>query len=63
MLNIPRTIPVRSRVPLAAWAVTAAITLASLTSSLLHAYAPSHHGMPSAEQRLQPKIVAHQAKV
>jgi hypothetical protein len=63
MLNIPRTIPVRSRVPLAAWAIAAVVTLASLMSSLLQAHDLSHHGVPSAEQRLQPKIVAHQAKV
>lgn len=63
MLNIPRTIPVRSRVPLAAWAIAAVVTLASLMSSLLQAHDLSHHGAPSAEQRLQPKIVAHQAKV
>jgi hypothetical protein len=63
MLTLPRTIPVRTRVPLAAWAVAAVVTLVSLMSSLLHAYDPSGQLMPSAEQRLQPKIVAHQAKV
>jgi hypothetical protein len=63
MLNIPRTIPVRSRVPLAAWAVAAVVTLVSLMSSLLQAYDPLGHAVPSAEQRMQPKIVAHQAKV
>lgn len=63
MLTIPRTIPVRSRVPLAAWTIAAIVTLASLMSSLLHAYNPPHQGIPGAEQRIQPKIVAHQAKV
>jgi len=63
MLKTPRTIPVRTRLPLAAWAVAAAVTLASLMSSLLHASPPSDGFMPSAEQRMAPKIVAHQAKV
>jgi hypothetical protein len=54
---------VRPRLPLAAWAVAAAVTLASLMSSLLHAYPPSDRFLPSAEQRMQPKIVVHQAKV
>jgi hypothetical protein len=63
MLKLPRSLPVRSRVPLEAWAVAAIVTLISLMSSLLHAYDPSGHAMPSAEQRMQPKIVAHQAKV
>ncbi|MGA7456836.1 MAG: hypothetical protein WBW51_05870 [Methyloceanibacter sp.] len=63
MLITPDKIPVRTRLPLAAWAIAAIVTLASLMSSLLHAYDPWLHGMPSAEQRVQPKIVAHQAKV
>jgi hypothetical protein len=63
MLKTPRTIPVRTRLPLAAWAIAAAVTLASLMSSLLHAYHPADRFLPSAEQRMQPKIVVHQAKV
>jgi hypothetical protein len=63
MLMTPDKIRVRSRLPLAAWAIAAVVTLASLISSLVHAYDPSHHGIPSAEQRVQPKIVAHQARV
>jgi hypothetical protein len=54
---------VRTRLPFAVWAIAAVVTLASLISSLVHAYDPSHHAIPSAEQRVQPKIVAHQARV
>jgi hypothetical protein len=60
MLNIPPTLHVRTRVPLAAWAVAAVITLFSLMSSLLHATQPFDH-MPRAEQPT--KAVSHQAKV
>ena len=63
MLKIPDTLPVRTRLPLAAWAVAAAVTLASLMPSLLHAPTPFDHAMPSAEQGVQPKITAHQSKV
>ena len=62
MLMIPDKIPVRTRLPFAAWAIAAVVTLASLISSLVHDD-PSRHGIPSAEQRVQPKIVAHQARV
>ena len=58
MLMTPDKIPVRTRLPFAAWAIAAVVTLASLISSLVHAYDPSDHGIPSA-----PKIVAHQARV
>jgi hypothetical protein len=60
---IPDTIPVRTRLPLAAWAVAAAVTLASVMSSLLHGPQPLDRAMPSAEQGIQPKIAVHQAKV
>ena len=63
MLKIPDTLPVRTRLPLAAWAVAAAVTLASLMSSLLHAPQPTDRAMPSAEQGVAPKIALHQAKV
>ena len=62
MLNIPH-IPVRTRLPLAAWAVAAVVTLVSLMSSLLQAHDPLGRATPSAEQQVKPKIVAHQAKV
>ena len=62
MLNIPPNLRVRSRVPLAGWAVAALITLYSLISSLLHTTQPSNH-MPWAEQNLPAKAVSHQAKV
>ena len=63
MLMTPDKIPVRTRLPFAVWAIAAVVTLASLISSLVHAYYPSRHAIPSAEQRVQPKIVAHQARV
>lgn len=63
MLTLPPTLYVRTRVPLAAWAVAAVITLFSLMSSLLHATHLSDHAMPRAEQDFQTKTVSHQAKV
>lgn len=63
MLKIPPTLPVKTRVPLAAWAVAAIVALFSLMSALLHAHAPSDHALPSAEQGVQPKVGSHQAKV
>jgi hypothetical protein len=63
MLTLPPTLHVRTRVPLAAWAVAAVITLFSLMSSLLHATHPSDRAMPRAEQDLQTKTVSYQAKV
>ncbi|HYJ59559.1 MAG TPA: hypothetical protein VEW64_09485 [Methyloceanibacter sp.] len=63
MLKIPETLPVRTRVPLAAWAVAAIVTLFSLMSSLLHSSPLSGHPTPHAEQADQPKIVSHQARV
>ena len=60
MLKIPETLPVRTRIPLAVWAVAAVVTLFSLTSSLLHLPA-SNHALPSAEQEVLP--IVHQAKV
>ena len=63
MLNTPRMIPVRTRLPLAAWAVAAVVALVSVMSSLWQAHHPMDHGIPSAEQRMLPKTVAQQAKV
>jgi hypothetical protein len=36
MLKVPNSIPVKSRLPLSAWAVAALLSLMSLASSLLH---------------------------
>jgi hypothetical protein len=47
MLKIPKTLPVKTRLPLAAWAVAGLVTLFSLMSSLMHA---AHHATPSVEQ-------------
>lgn len=62
MLKIPGTPPVRTRLPLAAWAVAAVVTLFSLVSSLLHAHQPLGHAMPSADES-PPAHMPHQAKV
>jgi hypothetical protein len=53
----------RTRVPLAGWAIAAVITLFSLMSSVLHSTPFSDHAMPRAEQELQQKALWHQAKV
>ena len=44
MLTIPKTLPVKTRLPLAAWAVAGLVTLFSLLSTLMHA---PHHALPS----------------
>jgi len=36
MIKLPNTIPVRTRLPLSAWAVAALVTIFSLVSSALH---------------------------
>jgi hypothetical protein len=42
MLKIPNSVPVKTRLPLSAWAVAGALTLFSLLSSALH-LAPLGH--------------------
>jgi hypothetical protein len=63
MLKLPPTLPVRTRVPLAAWAIAALVTLFSLMSSFLHSLDPAGHWMPRAEQIERPSVISHQAKV
>jgi len=63
MLYTPGKLPVRTRLPLAAWAVAGVVTILSLMSSLWQAHHPIDHGMPSAEQRILSKILTQQAKV
>jgi hypothetical protein len=60
MLKIPESLPVRTRLPLAAWAVAGLVTLFSIVSSLMHI---PHHAVPSAEQGIEQSKGAHQAKV
>jgi hypothetical protein len=62
MLRIPETLPVRTRIPLAIWAVAAVVTLFSLTSSLLH-LPTSNYGLPSAAWEVPSINMFHQAKV
>ena len=45
MLNIPNTVPVKTRLPLAAWAVAGLVTLFSLMSTLM----PPHQPMDQAK--------------
>jgi hypothetical protein len=63
MLKIPGTLPVRTRLPVAAWAVAGVVTLFSLISTLLHMPVPSQHAMPQAEQVTQPQAQFRQAKL
>jgi hypothetical protein len=63
MLRIPGTPPVKTRLPVAAWAIAGVVTLFSLMSTLLHLPAPSHRAMPQAEQGLEPQDPIHRAKV
>ena len=42
MLKIPNSIPVKTRLPLSAWAVAAVLTLFSVLSSALH-LSPADH--------------------
>jgi hypothetical protein len=63
MQILPPTLHVRTRVPLAGWAIAAVITLFSLMSSALHSTPFADHAMPTAEQELQQKVLSHQAKV
>jgi hypothetical protein len=58
---IPELLPVRTRIPLAVWAVAGVVTLFSLVSSLVHVPASSNHALPSAERAMPP--IVHQAKV
>jgi hypothetical protein len=63
MLRISGTLPVKTRLPVAAWAIAGAVTLFSLMSTVLHLPAPSHHAMPQAEQGAEPQAAIRQAKV
>jgi hypothetical protein len=63
MLRIPGTPPVKTRLPVAAWAIAGVVTLFSLMSNVLHLPAPSHHAMPQAEQGEATQNAVHQAKV
>ena len=49
MPRIPNLPPVKTRLPLAAWAFAGLITLCSIISSLVHGLAPGH-GMVNREQ-------------
>ena len=51
MTKIAHCLPVRTRLPLAAWAVAALVTLFSIASSLLHL----SHGIQSIEQAIHGK--------
>lgn len=62
MLRISGTPPVKTRLPVAAWAIAGVVTLFSLMSNVLHMPAPFHQAMPQAEQGMEQHAV-HQAKV
>jgi len=61
MLRIPGAPPVRTRLPLRAWAVAAGMTLFSLLYSLMHPQ-PSAGTVPSVEQGVHPAFFAQQEK-
>ena len=63
MLRIEGTPPVKTRLPVAAWAIAGLVALFSLMSTVLHLPVPSHHAMPQAEQGGEPQNAVHQAKV
>jgi hypothetical protein len=50
MLKVPNSIPVKTRLPLSAWAVAALLSLVSVASSLLHLSPVDHSLNARAEQ-------------
>ena len=64
MLRIEGTPPVKTRLPVAAWAIAGVVTLFSLMSTVLQAPCAVRHAMPQAEQgERSRKARSHQAKV
>jgi hypothetical protein len=63
MLRIPGTPPVKTRLPVAAWAIAGVVTLFSLMSTVLHHPVPPHRAIPQAEQGTEPQDAVHRAKV
>jgi len=55
MIKLPKTIPVRTRLPLSAWAVAALVTVFSLASSALHLSPVASSGGAHVEQATQPE--------
>ncbi len=53
MLNIPNSIPVKTRLPLSAWAVAAMLALVSVASSLLH-LSPVDHSLNARAEQTNP---------
>ncbi len=60
MPNIVESLPVKTRLPIEAWALAALVTLFSLVSSISHL--ASHHASPGLEQATQQGTV-QQARV
>ena len=54
MLKIPNSIPVKTRLPLSAWAVAAVLTLFSVASSMLHLSPVDHQANAHVETVTQP---------
>jgi hypothetical protein len=63
MLKISGTPHVKTRLPVAAWAIAGVVTLFSLMSTLLHMATPIHHALPQAEQDIQRQDPVRQAKL
>lgn len=62
MLNLPTPLPLRTRVPLAGWALAGIVTVFSLTSSLLQAIASPEQIAARPEQAQQASKDCHHAK-
>jgi hypothetical protein len=54
MLKIPNSIPIKTRLPLSAWAVAAVLTLFSVASSMLHLSPVDHQANAHVETVTQP---------
>jgi hypothetical protein len=50
MLKVPNSIPVKTRLPLSAWAVAALVSLFCVVSSLLHLSPVDHQANAGVEQ-------------
>lgn len=61
MARIVESLPVKTRLPLEAWALAGLVTLFSLVCSLTHI--PLHQSKPSVEQAIELAKPPHQARV
>jgi len=62
MARIVQSLPVKTRLPLEAWALAGLVTLFSLVCSLIHVPL-THQSKPSVEQAIELAKPPHQARV